>query len=104
MKLNKLFILYSLLGILMTSCIQDEALNAEADIETCTAPGDILNREPIIENDKITLIVKKGTDVTALAPKFTLTPGATITPESGSTLDFSQPQYYEVTSEDRKWK
>ena len=104
MKLNKLFILYSLLGILMTSCIQDEALNAEADIETCTVPDDILNREPIIENDIITLIVKKGTDVTALAPKFTLTPGATITPESGSTLDFSQPQYYEVTSEDRKWK
>lgn len=59
MKLNKLFILYSLLGILMTSCIQDEALNAEADIETCTVPGDILNREPIIENDKITLIVKR---------------------------------------------
>lgn len=68
------------------------------------SPGDILNREPIIENDKITLIVKKGTDVTALAPKFTLTPGATIIPESGSTLNFSQPQYYEVTSEDRKWK
>lgn len=103
MKQNKLFILYLLVGVLMTSCIKDEAPNAEADIEACIVPGDILNREPIIENEKITLIVKKGTDVTTLAPKFTLTPGATIVPESGSVLDFSQPQYYEVTSEDRKW-
>lgn len=104
MKLTKLFIIYSLLGILITSCIQEEAPNAEADIEACMVSGDILNREPIIENDKITLIVKKGTDVTALSLSFTLTPGATILPESGSTLDFTQPQYYEVTSEDRQWK
>lgn len=104
MRLNKLFIFYSLLGILVTSCIQDEAPNAEADIETCTVPGNVLNREPIIENDRILLIVKKGTDITAFAPEFTLTPGATIVPESGTALDFSQPQYYEVTSEDHKWK
>lgn len=32
MRLNKLFILYSLFGILMASCIKDEAPNAEADI------------------------------------------------------------------------
>ena len=42
MRLNKLFILYSLFGILMASCIKDEAPNAEADItgisfeEDCT--------------------------------------------------------------------
>lgn len=86
------------------SCIQDEAPNAEADIETCTLPGDVLNRDPIIGNNKVTLIVKKGTDVTALAPQFTLTPGATIVPASGTPLDFTQPQTYVVTSEDRKWQ
>ena len=43
----------------MVSCIQDEAPNAEADIETCTVPGDVLNRDPIIGNDQITLPLKK---------------------------------------------
>lgn len=92
------------LALAMSSCIQDEALNSEADIETCTLQGDILNRAAIIENEKVTLIVKKGTDVTALAPQFTLTPGATITPASGSSLDFTNPQSYVVTSEDGKWQ
>ncbi|WP_300692649.1 PCMD domain-containing protein [uncultured Bacteroides sp.] len=92
------------LSILAVSCIKDEALNSEADIETCTLSGDVLNREPIIENDKVTLILKKGTDLTALAPQFTLTPGATIIPASGSTLDFTSPQTYVVTSEDKKWQ
>lgn len=92
------------LGSIVTSCIKDEAPNAEADIITCTVPGDVLNREPIIGNEQITLIVKKGTDVKALAPQFTLTEGATILPASGSVLDFSKPQYYEVTSEDQQWK
>ena len=86
------------------SCIKDEAPNSEADIETCTLPGNVLNRDAIIENEKITLIVKKETDITALAPQFTLTPGATITPASGSTLNFTTPQTYIVTSEDKKWQ
>lgn len=91
------------LGFATTSCIQDEALNSEADIESCTVPGDVLNREPIIENNKITLYVKKKTDISALAVEFTLTPGATINPESGTVRNFSTPQSYTVTSEDRKW-
>lgn len=103
MKLKNLIACF-FLGFIMVSCIQDEAPNAEADIETCTVPGDVLNRDPIIENNKVTLIVKAGTDITALAPKFTLTPGASIIPNSGTTLDFTTPQYYEVTSEDKKWK
>ncbi|WP_106831088.1 PCMD domain-containing protein [Parabacteroides pacaensis] len=102
MKLTSLiFCLF--LTLSLTSCIQDEALNAEADIVTCTVPGDVLNRDPIIENDKITLIVKGGTDISVLAPSFTLTPGATIIPANGSVLDFTTPQYYEVTSQDRQW-
>lgn len=92
------------LGFIATSCIQDEAPNAEADIETCVVPGDVLNREPIIENDKITLILKKEADITALAPQFTVTPGATISPASGTVQDFTEPRYYEVVSEDRQWK
>lgn len=103
MKLTRLLtcLFLCLMGM---SCIQDEALNAEADILTCTVPADILRRDPIIANESITLMVKSNTDLTQQAPEFTLTPGATISPASGTTLDFHTPQYYTVTSEDGKWK
>lgn len=87
-----------------TACIRDEAPNSEADIISCSLDPAILNREPVIENDRIILTLRKGTDLTALSPVFTLTPGATISPESGSTRDFSVPQYYTVTSEDGVWE
>lgn len=86
------------------SCIQDEALNAEADILSCTVPEEILRRDPIIENDKVTLMVKDHTDLSEQSPEFTLTPGATISPASGTTRNFVEPQYYTVTSEDGNWK
>lgn len=89
---------------LCTSCIKDEAPNAEADILTCTVSKDILKREPIIQNNSITLLVKPSTDVTRQAPQFTLTEGATIDPPSGTIRDFSTPQKYIVTSESKQWK
>lgn len=91
------------LSFIITSCIQDEAPNAEADIETCIVPGDVLNRDPIIGNEQITLPLKKGADITKLAPQFTLTAGATMTPASGTVRDFTTPQKYTVTSQDGKW-
>lgn len=92
------------LGFAATSCIQDEAPNAEADIESCMVPGDVLNRDPIIGNEQVVLPLKKGADITKLSPEFTLTPGATISPESGTEQDFTNPKTYTVTSEDGKWK
>lgn len=61
MKLKNLIACF-FLGFIMVSCIQDEAPNAEADIETCTVPGDVLNRDPIIGNDQITLATKKRSE------------------------------------------
>lgn len=92
------FIVCLLLGITLVSCIRDEALNAEADILTCTVPGDILKRDPIIENNKVVLMVTADADLTHQAPEFTLTPGATISPASGTERDFTTPQFYTVTS------
>ena len=103
MKLTRLLTCL-FLSIMGMSCIQDEAPNAEADILTCTVPADILRRDPIITNDKITLMVKSNTDLSKQSPEFTLTPGASILPASGTTLDFSEPQYYTVVSEDGQWK
>lgn len=103
MRLKNL-IAYLFLGFIATSCIKDEAPNAEADIEMCTVPGDVLNREPIVGNEKISLPLKKGADITKLAPEFTITEGATINPASGTVRDFTTPQLYTVTSEDKKWQ
>lgn len=106
MKLNKLFLGFAFLGMAMASCIQDEALNAEADILTCTVPGSNLITSPIVLNDEIIITVTKETDLSRIAPEFTLTPGATVEPPSGTVRDFSnstQSVTYEVTSEDKKW-
>ena len=48
----------------------------------------------------ITWTLPSGTDVTALAPTFTLSAGATCNPVSGSPHDFSAPVHYVVTSAD----
>lgn len=87
----------------LTACIREEAPNAEADILTCVVPGEVLKTDPEIENETVTLTVKGDADITHLAPEFTLTPGATITPASGTVFDFTNPQRYVVTSEDRNW-
>lgn len=87
----------------MTSCIQDEPLNAECDITEVTLPGDVLNRRPSISNDKVLLVVKNDVSLMSLAPEFELTPGATIEPASGTPLNFILPQKYTVTSQDKKW-
>lgn len=93
-----------LMSVFLSSCIRDEALNSEADILTCTVGGDILKRDPIIDNNKVTLMVVTSADLLNQAPEFTLTPGATISPASGTARDFTQPQIYTVTSQDGKWK
>ena len=57
MKLiNWLLVLGMMLA--MASCIKKEPLNAECDIVGVVLPDDALNRTPIIENDRVTLIVK----------------------------------------------
>ena len=99
--------------VLCTSCIKDEAPNAEADIEKCILPTDILTDASInytpsydekLKAYPLYIEVVKGTDLAALAPTFELTPGATIEPASGSTQNFTHPVQYTVTSEDKKWQ
>ena len=101
-----------LMGSTTISCIREEAPNAEADITSCTLPENILAQDTIdvdvsynesLNAYPIYVQVKKGTDCTQLAPTFTLTPGASIEPASGSTQDFTSPVRYTVTSEDGQW-
>ncbi|NUR39805.1 MAG: family 43 glycosylhydrolase, partial [Streptomyces sp.] len=91
--------------------IYDRALSAAevmelsgntAGIAKATQPD--LKVDAIIDNadSEITLPLKEGTDLTSLAPEFTLAHGAAISPASGSVQDFTQPVTYEVTGSDGK--
>ncbi|MEU0211192.1 family 43 glycosylhydrolase [Streptomyces canus] len=91
--------------------IYDRALSAAevmelsgntAGIAKATHPA--LKVDAIVDNadSKVTLPMKEGTDLTSLAPEFTLAHGAAISPASGSVQDFSKPVTYEVTGSDGK--
>ena len=51
-----------------------------------------------IAGNQISRSVPAGTSVTALAPTFTLSAGATCVPASGTSRDFTDPQVYLVTA------
>lgn len=90
-----------------TSCIQDEALNTECDIITCSFPSEIVVSDPTITNNRVTVNVVPDADISKLAPTFTLTEGATISPASGSVQNFLNADdhtvNYTVTSQDGEW-
>ena len=100
--------------VMLSSCYKDEPLNAEADVEQVAISVNNPEafffqltdaQQTLLSTDSIvTFTVRNHADLTALAPTFTLTPGATISPESGSVHDFSDgPVWYTVTSQDGKW-
>ena len=107
--MKKLF-LYLPLLLLGTSCIQEEPLNAEADILTCVVKNeqgkvDInIKGDALVSNTRVMALALPRINLKKLAPEFTITPGATIEPASGTVLDFSQPQKYTVTSQDGNWE
>lgn len=101
--MNKGIWLLAVLCLPFYACIREEAPNAEADILSCTVPGDVLRAVPEIGNESVTLYVRSEVDLKSLAPEFTVTEGATIEPESKTVRDFSSPQVYTVTSEDGLW-
>jgi hypothetical protein len=51
-------------------------------------------------NRLISLVLPYDTDLTALAPEITVSPGATVFPESGKARNFSFPLMYWVTASD----
>lgn len=96
-----------------TSCIQEEALNAECDIIAVKATWletnkDILSGTPVISNNEVRFYVKEGTNIETLKtldPEFELTPGAIIEKESKieENGDKGVYMYYNTKSEDRVW-
>lgn len=99
-----------LLGIITTvcasiglmSCIQDEPLCPEAEIESFTLPSEILFSEPVINQGQNTIqvLLNSKADLTALAPEVTVNEYSTVSPASGETVDFTNPVTYRVTAQD----
>ncbi len=104
--------------VALSSCFKDEPLNAECDI--LSAEVNLGNDwSKVFYNETDTRAVITGdyasssirftntlpnADLTAMAPVFTISEGATISPASGEVLDFSQGgQEYVVTSQSGKW-
>lgn len=107
--MKKWFIYLSLVFLFM-SCIQEEPLNAEADILSCEInneqgqPDMNIKAAVLVTNTQVTALAIPKINLQKLVPVFEVTPGATITPASGVMRDFSEPQQYTVTSEDGKWQ
>ena len=100
----------------LSSCFKDEPLNAECDIEQAYVhvddPTDIFFAASdtlvnvLSDADNVVFEIKDDADVSAMAPMFRLTEGATITHENGSVHDFSDGKsvVYTVTSQDGSWQ
>ena len=101
--------------ISLSSCIKDEAPNAECDIEEVTVVVDEpesfffnvtdMTKSIPSADSVIVFSVRRKADISSVAPAFRLSEGATINPESGSVQDFSNgPVTYTVTSQDGNWR
>ena len=104
-------------ALLATSCIKDEPLNSECDIEVCKVHHEASDTIFYALSDTLQKVSSVDTvinfytrsrinpqDLSQIRVTFDLTPGATITPASGSVQDFSQGGVvYTVVSEDKLW-
>ena len=105
----------ALLAMMLTSCIKDEPQNMECDIlEAWVDDGSLARHFYQLTDmrisdlpsgaDQLLFTVRQRSSLPAIPVYFNLTPGATITPASGSAQDFSGgPVVYTVTSEDGQW-
>ena len=62
MKLFRPMVLAMMAGLLLSSCIKEEALNAEADITDVMVDGTTLVRKPVITNNEVLFYVNDWED------------------------------------------
>ena len=75
----------------------EAAASAAKDMLTFVVPT---SGSVAISGTRIGVHVPPPTDMTALAPTFTLSPLATAVPPSGTARDFTKPQTYTITAQD----
>lgn len=88
-----------------SSCIKDEPLNREADIEDIIVEDNTFIDRSIAEDNTIELVLSGSAILSEIKPTITLSPGATVEPASGTTVDFSDGKQvvYTVTSQDKQY-
>lgn len=101
--------LLTILSVL-TSCIREEALNAECDVLSAHVEWlnekNLMNGDVKITNNEIIFIVKKEADLANMPEPeitFELTPGARIEKDSTKRNKDGIYQYYTTFSEDGNW-
>lgn len=114
--MNKYIIIISLCCWCMVSCIKDEALNKECDIESAWIEGkeyedyfykttEMRKEISSAETDIVFSVRSLLSLPTQIPINFKITDGATIEPANGSIQDFTKGAVvYTVTSEDGEWK
>ncbi|WP_126243896.1 PCMD domain-containing protein [Chitinophaga rhizosphaerae] len=85
---------------LLQACIKPEPPNPEADIETFTVPDSLLTGDIFIDqsNRKILLYLEPEAFESGIAPRITLSAGATVSPASGDSIHFTKEVVYTVSS------
>lgn len=100
-----------ILVLIVSSCIQDEALNSEAAIDACTG-ADVQLAHINADSKEINIYVHKGADLSRQQLLFTVPDGATLTVNEHypndvlNNYDFSNETHsrtFTVTSEDGQW-
>lgn len=74
--------------------------NSAADITGFTVAGQLAPASIDADLHAISVEVAPGADLTAIAPVISVSSGATVTPSSGESIDFSSGVVYTVTAED----
>lgn len=109
-KNNILGIALMTLVLSLSSCIREEALNAECDVLTADAAwfkeNNLLNGDVKITNNEIIFIINKEANLDTMPEPeivFQLTPGARIEKDSTKRNKDGIFQYYTTYSEDGNW-
>ena len=104
-----------MLVLLLSGCIKDEPLNQECDILSVQIDDPSLERYFYNQSDmtiqdvpsterQLTFVVRSLSQLPDMPVSFTLTPGATVAPASGTVQNFRNGAVqYTVTSEDGQW-
>lgn len=87
----------------LTSCIKDELPNIEVDITNVTSNDPGFVKSVINENSVSVFVDTTDTDLKNLSLMIEISKGATISPNPSTITDYSEPKYFEITSEDKQW-
>lgn len=98
------FVIMTMVAFTFSACSDDddkpkEALITEFAITNAGATGD-MRFEGVITDFNIVVVVPFETDLTALIPEISLSPGASVVPASGSEVNFTEPRSFVVTNGD----